>query len=949
MNAFSPPVRQLLLPEVPAIVAGARSAVWLSPDGEVQTLPLAQAGLRAGNDPVMVCHAPALARRLGTERLAALDLLELFAFVHPARFCVPTPRGLAEALGLAPPKGLEADALVLFEASRRLLSTLAERPRDEERTDPVAIAWVMGMGGMGGGQGGDQGYGWPWARFVLAALGMPGGPQVRRPQDALQVWKRLPEWEERAPEPPPGQDPVTPEEAKERLGRLLAADIPGKAAELRPQQAEYSGTVCDAFTPRRQPGAPNLVLAEAGTGVGKTLGYLAPASLWAERNRQPVWVSTYTRNLQHQIDAELDRLHPDPQTKSRRVVLRKGRENYLCLLNYEEALAGMPAQPVFATALGLMARWIGATRDGDMQGGDFPGWLADIVGRARTLGLADRRGECVFSACPHHSRCFIEHSVRRARRADIVVANHALVMVQAALGGGDDAWIPSRYVFDEGHHLFEAADSAFAGHLTGFEAKELRRWLLGAEAGGRSRARGLRRRVEDLVAGNDRGSALLDEIVQAARILPSEGWANRLHDGMAQGPAETFLLMARRQVMARAHGVDSGYTIEVETAHPIDGLLPAATELEAALAALQAPIEALAKLLNARLDEEAAELDTDMRRRIEAVCRSLGRRGTMALSAWRDMLRSLATGTPAGFVDWFCIERQEGRDVDVGLYRHWIDPTVPFAATVGSQAHGLVVTSATLTDGTGDAGQDWMAAFTRTGALHMAAPALHASVPSPFDYAARTRVLVVTDVRKDDLDQVAAAYRELFLASGGGGLGLFTAISRLRAVHRRIAGRLEDAGIPLHAQHVDGLDVGTLVDIFRGEEESCLLGTDAVRDGVDVPGRSLRLIVFDRVPWPRPDILHRARRERFGGRRWDDLLTRLRLRQAFGRLVRRADDMGVFVLLDPMMPSRLSGAFPGVPVSRVGLAEAVSITRDFLAPLRPPLLDIPPGGTARPG
>jgi ATP-dependent DNA helicase DinG len=197
--------------------------------------------------------------------------------------------------------------------------------------------------------------------------------------------------------------------------------------------------------------------------------------------------------------------------------------------------------------------------------------------------------------------------------------------------------------------------------------------------------------------------------------------------------------------------------------------------------------------------------------------------------------------------------------------------------------------------------------------------------------------MVVTDVRKDDLDQVASAYRELFLAAGGGGLGLFTAISRLRGVHRRIAGRLETAGLPLYAQHVDGLDVGTLVDIFRGDEAACLLGTDAVRDGVDVPGKSLRLIVFDRVPWPRPDILHRARREAFGGRRWDDMLTRLRLRQAFGRLVRRADDMGVFVLLDPMMPSRLSGAFPdGVEVQRVGLAEAVRVTADFLAPLREP-------------
>ncbi len=187
-------------------------------------------------------------------------------------------------------------------------------------------------------------------------------------------------------------------------------------------------------------------------------------------------------------------------------------------------------------------------------------------------------------------------------------------------------------------------------------------------------------------------------------------------------------------------------------------------------------------------------------------------------------------------------------------------------------------------------------------------------------------------MRKDDMDQVAAAYRILFLAAGGGGLGLFTAITRLRGVHARIADPLDEAGIPLLAQHVDGIDTATLIEIFRAETDGCLLGTDAVRDGIDVPGRSLRLIVFDRVPWPRPDILHRARRAAFGGRAYDDMIARLRLKQAYGRLVRRVDDRGVFVLLDRMMPSRLAGAFPdGVAVNRVGLAEAARLTAAFLA------------------
>ena len=194
---------------------------------------------------------------------------------------------------------------------------------------------------------------------------------------------------------------------------------------------------------------------------------------------------------------------------------------------------------------------------------------------------------------------------------------------------------------------------------------------------------------------------------------------------------------------------------------------------------------------------------------------------------------------------------------------------------------------------------------------------------------------MVNDLAPNDPAALAGAFRALFQASGGGGLGLFTAISRLRATHDRIAPALEDAGIPLLAQHVDAMDNATLIDVFRSEEHSCLLGTDAMRDGVDVPGRALRLVVFERVPWPRPDILHRERRLHLSGgdtTGFDDREARLRLRQAFGRLIRAATDRGVFVLLDRRTPTRLLSAFPpGVAVQRAGLAETVAGVRDFLA------------------
>ncbi len=908
------PHPRILLPRADSLVLGTRGGVLLTADGELTTLDSDQLADRLQGPPAYVCHARAMARRAGRASVPALDLLELFAFVHPARFCLPTPRGLAEALDLPEPNSLEDAAALLPRAADRLLRHLAA-PARNEASDPSGIAWVMGQGG------------WPWAPSVLAALGEPHGVDERRARRALQVWHKLPEWGQEAPPPPPGQQPVEPAEARHRLAALL-----GAAAEDRPQQADYADAVCRAFVPAASPDGPEMVIAEAGTGVGKTLGYLAPASVWAEKNGAPVWISTYTRNLQHQVDQECDRLFPDAKDKARRVVLRKGRENYLCLLNLEEAVQGGSLMPQSWVATGLMARWTAATRAGDFSGGDFPGWLADLVGRNHSTGLADRRGECIYSACPHYSRCFIERSVRRARKARIVVANHALVMVQAALGGMDDTALPTRYVFDEGHHLFDAADSAFAAHLSGWETAEMRRWLVGAEQGRASRARGLRRRLEDLLGDDADAHAALDDAMAAARSLPGDGWIGRLRDDRPSGATEVFLALVRRQVYARAAGRDGPYGLEVEPQPPIDGLVGAASTLDAALARLEAPLNTLTASLRQRLSDEADSLDSNTRQRMEALMRGLDRRSRREIAAWRSILQGIGAPTPDGMVDWLAIERLDGRDADVGYYRHWVDPTVPFANAVALQAQGLTVTSATLTDRTGDALTDWQVAEARTGAVHLPRPAYRVQVPSPFDYPAQTRVFVVRDVRKDDLDQVAAAYRTLFLAASGGALGVFTAISRLRAVHGRLAEPLEAAGLHLLAQHVDGMDVASLVDIFRGEESACLLGTDAVRDGVDVPGRSLRLIVFDRVPWPRPTILHRARRDAFGGRAYDDRLTRLKLKQAYGRLIRRADDTGVFVLLDPMMPSRLATAFPdGVAVDRVGLADAVAATREFLA------------------
>jgi ATP-dependent DNA helicase DinG len=902
---------------LPSLMPASGGAVLALPDGEIRRAGLDEARALFRSGEVLVAHAGFVAGRLKVSPSQPLfDVLELMAYVRPAQPFVPSAIGLARVLGLDFPHTAEDSAIALRAAADALLEELkAKNEKTRAAMRPLAATLARA--------------GWRWGPLVLAALGEPEGKLS--PIAGLDVWRGVRQWKDEAPPPKPGSLPVEASETRARLFELVR-----HAGEARSEQADYASEATYAFGPRERAGAPKVALIEAGTGIGKTLGYLAPASLWAEKNGPGLWISTYTRNLQRQIVQELARLYPDPAEREEKAVVRKGRENYLCLLNFEEAAKRTALAPgQRAVALGLVARWIEATSDGDMSGASFPAFLAASFALRE---ITDRRGECVYAACPHYRSCFIERAIRRARNAPIVVANHALVIAQASqdwLSVDETTDTPPerrvRYVFDEGHHLFDAADNGFAAFLSGSEMADLRRWIRGPEGRARTRMRGLEERLKDLVEGDENARRALDEAVSAASALAGEGWTSRMNGGAPRGPGEAFLSAAHQHVKARSDDMDAFYSLEAATDPLSPEMVDAARQLGHGLNHLVAPLKKLAHLLRKKLNDEASELETYQRARIEAAARGLERRAKIILPAWIAMLDALETGERREeFVDWFEIEREDSRDVDVGLWRHWIDPTIPFATEVLAPAHGALITSATLRD-LSEGTDDWQSAEVRTGAAHLPEPPRRASFGSPFKYAEQSRIFIVKDVNRRDLDQLASAYRELFLASDGGALGLFTAVRSLRAVESKIVAPLAEAGINLYAQHVDRLDTGALVDLFRAEENACLLGTDALRDGVDVPGRSLRLVVFDKVPWPKPTILHKARRTRFG-KTYDDLLTRLRLKQAFGRLIRSHTDKGCFVILESATPSRLLSAFPpDAPVKRCGLAEAISDIRDFLA------------------
>src|SRR3569623_2031326 len=358
------------MPPLPYPVFHASHAgVWIADAQGARAVGRGEAVRRAADTPMFVLIAPLVGLRRGHPELSGLDVLELFAFLRPATFLPPTPRGLARMLGLTPPEDEASITTFLRDAAAALLA-LAQGDWPEREGAWTAAQSLARLR-------------WPWAPLVAERIAKP--VQAER-----WLFSKLPEWDESAPRPAPKTVTLDDGEVATRL-----AYLPGSNAEPRPGQRAFAEAAAAAFGPRRLRDNPNKVLAEAGTGIGKTLGCLAPASIWSEKAGGAVWISTFTKALQRQLNHETARLLPDAAARRRRVVTRKGRENYLCLLNLEDALQGGFAGRA-AVLAHLVARWAAYSADGDMVGGDLPGWLPTRCAAARRT--AARRVTCSTKA-----------------------------------------------------------------------------------------------------------------------------------------------------------------------------------------------------------------------------------------------------------------------------------------------------------------------------------------------------------------------------------------------------------------------------------------------------------------------------------------------------------------------------------------------------------------------
>ncbi|HEX6317134.1 MAG TPA: helicase C-terminal domain-containing protein [Gemmatimonadaceae bacterium] len=654
------------------------------------------------------------------------------------------------------------------------------------------------------------------------------------------------------------------------------------AYEDRQSQRDYARAVARLYN------LGGIGLLEAGTGIGKSLGYLVPALRWSAANRERTVVSTNTINLQEQlVGKDLPFLKGALADQPVRYALLKGWRNYLCLNRLDQA-AGSHAT-LFPGAeedrLAELIDWAGKTKDGSLS--DLavqpPEELWDEVAAEPDL--------CQRIKCHFFEKCFLFAARRKAAQADVIVVNHHLLLSDIAVrrvtqNWDDAAVLPpyTRLILDEGHHLEDAAGAHLGSTIT---RRGLDRLFNRLERRGKGLLPTL---IARLAGQRDLVSVASLDLVQAR--LTESTRAGREKGGDVFNLLEG--LLASESAIVRR--IDQDFE-----QHPVwrEGL-------GAALPDLLGEIEILARglqLVRDRMeDDDSAQ---DRYGTLLAEVRAVTRRLQNAGDALRSALDPADDAVPA--VRWLEVR---GKERNIAVSSVPLDLAPILREDLFKKVDTCVVTSATLA-------VDGRFGFLRTRLgldQDDVEPAMGIH-PSPFDFATQALLAIPTDGPPPNvnatahLDTTCRVLADLVEITGGGVFALFTSHRDVRAA----AAALREAGVGRrHALLVHGEDSRqSLLRRFIDSGSAVLIGTASFWEGVDVPGDPLRALLLAKLPFrvpTEPLVAARCERvERAGGDAFTDYMlpdAALRLKQGFGRLIRSSTDRGAVVLMDPRVLTR---------------------------------------------
>jgi ATP-dependent DNA helicase DinG len=642
-------------------------------------------------------------------------------------------------------------------------------------------------------------------------------------------------------------------------------------------------------------------LLEAGTGVGKSLGYLVPALRWAAANGERTVVSTNTINLQEQlVRKDLPFLGGALDDQKVRFALLKGWRNYLCLVRLQQARASGNAlfEEGLQQELETLQSWAERTSDGS---------LSDLTTAPRPElwdEVAAEPDVCTRAQCPVYTKCFLFKARREAAQADVIVVNHHLLLsdlaVRRATGNwGEAAVLPAytRLVVDEGHHLEDAA----AAHLgSTVSRRSLQRLFNRLERRGKGLLGAL---IMKLSVSNDLLSTASLELVHS-RLAPAVH-AVRDKSGVLFDLLETFLQESGESVVRLT---------EEFSAHPIwrAGLRVALEDTVSQIEMLADGLQLVRERLESsnRPDESVMPLLNEMR--------AITRRLQLAADG---LQRALDPERGAPTVRWI---EARGRERAVSVSSVPLDLAPILREDLFRRTTTTVVTSATLaTDGRFDflaarLGLDDPELEPRTGIF-----------PSPFKFAQQAILAVPNDLPAPNTNPpahfsaVTRVTLDLASASNGGMFVLFTSHRDVRAMAAELRARGADRRWPILIHGDETRD--QLLNRFRDAGRAVLLGTASFWEGVDVPGDALRALLIAKLPFRVPtEPITAAHCEAIaarGGDPFSDYMlphAALRLKQGFGRLIRTSADHGVVVIADPRVVTKSygRGLLAGLPPAR---------------------------------
>ncbi|MDB4900677.1 MAG: helicase c2 [Gemmatimonadetes bacterium] len=715
---------------------------------------------------------------------------------------------------------------------------------------------------------------------------------------------------------------------KKRLDPVSVANDLGPNGLVAAEHARYEDRASQramAATIARVYNEGGVGLLEAGTGVGKSLGYLVPALRWAAANGERTIVSTNTINLQEQLVGKdlpfLARALTDQKVS---FALLKGWRNYLCKARLEQATSG--AAQLFDDGLANEVRALGAWASRTSDGS-----LADLAvpPRPEVWDEVSAEGDlCTRMKCPHFESCFVFKARRAAANADVIVVNHHLLLsdlaVRRAAQNCDDAAVLPAYgrlVVDEGHHLEDAAATHLGATVT-------RRGLVRLVNRLDRRGKGLLPMLATrLSASKDLLSTASLDLVEA-RLEPAvQGLREK--SAMLFDLLDLFIQESGQSVVRLSQGFAS---------HPIwkAGLT---TALESTLGEIELLAEGL-RLVRERiegsttLDEELAPLLNEMR----SVTKRLQANGD-------GLPRGLAPPPDDDSVRWVEVR---GKERSVVVSSVPLDLAPILREDLFKRLDSTIVTSATLTASSGDVAHDahrfdFLAA--RLGLDDAELAPTTAVFPSPFAYATQSLLAIPSDIPAPnvDADGHRAAVTRIVLdvadASDGGLFVLFTSHREVRQLSNELRARGTERRWPLLVHGDESRDA--LLSRFRESGQAILLGTASFWEGVDVPGDALRGLVIAKLPFRVPtEPVTAAQCEAIVARGGDAFAeymlphASLRLKQGFGRLIRTSTDRGVVVVGDPRIVTKRYGrglleALPPAPRAIGRWAQLAERVREF--------------------